>query len=163
MSFNSISYLGISGSLPTNIEYFKEELFNNIINIPKDRKPIYKITSASVDCKVNSMKLLNTNVQTSNEGQKLSGKKLLVELNLSYRIKYISDSKEKYLYMLKSNVPKVMYIVLPKTINDIPIEEFFRKKKIVLEPYIEDIYSESRGANKVYIRTLLLLNTIIKS
>ncbi|MGL4910910.1 MAG: hypothetical protein ACRC3Y_00630, partial [Romboutsia sp.] len=108
-------------------------------------------------------KLLNTQVRTSNEGKKLSGKKLLVELNISYNIKYTSNSLEKYLYVLKSNITKIMYIVVPKEIDEVNIEDFIRRKKIQVQSFVEDLYAERRTENSVYIRTLLLLNANIKS
>lgn len=162
MITNSIDYIGISNNLPTDITYFKEELFDTTIYNTKEGACISKVISASVDCSINSMKLLNTSVRTSNEGQKLTGKKLLIEVNLSYRIKYISSTKEKYLYVLKNNTTKVIYIVLPKYIEDLKIEELVRRKKIKIEPYIEDLYVSCRNTGGIYIRTLLLLNAQVK-
>lgn len=126
------------------------------------KKPVVSIISVSADCQINSMKLLNTSVRTSNEGQRLSGKKLLVELNILYRIKYISDPKEKYLYILKENFTKIMYIVLPSSINGFKIEDLVRQNKIKVTPYIEDLYVDQRNNNYIYIRNLILLNAMYK-
>ncbi len=162
MISNLIDYIGIDKDLPKGIKYFKEELFSNVISNSNLSKPIENIISASVDCNINSVKLINTQVRTSNEGQKLTGKKLLVEINILYRIKYLSDSKEKYLYILKERSTKVMYIVLPKTIDDCKIEDLVRRGKIKVECYVEDLYVDKRKDNSVYIRNLLLLNARYK-
>lgn len=159
MTNDLISYVGISKDLPTNIKYFKEELFTNILNIENLKYPIDSIVSSSVDCKINSMKLINTNIRTSNEGQKLSGKKLLVDISIFYRIKYISDSKNKYLYVLKGSFNKVIYIVLPTSINEQDIEGLVRRNKVKLTTYLEDLYVEKRFDNSIYIRVLVLLTT----
>lgn len=158
-----INYVGVNEDLPINIKYFKEELIDNIFFKKEDAKPIEKIVSSSIDLKVKSIKLLNTPIRTSNEGKKLSGKKLLVELNISYNIKYTSNSLEKYLYVLKNNITKIMYIVVPKEIEEVSIEDFVRRKKIQVQSFVEDLYVEKRNENSVYIRTLLLLNANIKS
>lgn len=158
MIANSIDYIGVNENLPTNIKYFKEELFYTSLNKKKESQNIHKIISVASEVKVNSLKLINTQTRVSNEGQKLSGKKLLVELNIFYRIKYITNSKEKYLYVLKSNSTKVMYIAVPKEINNCKIEELLRKRKLTVEPYIEDLYANVRSFEEVYIRSLLLLN-----
>lgn len=158
MISNLIDYIGIDKDLPKDIKYFKEELFSNVISSSNLNKPILSIISASVDCNINSIKLINTQVRTSNEGQKLTGKKLLVEINISYKIKYLSDSKEKYLYILKERCTKVVYIVLPKSIGDYKIEDLVRRKKIKVRSYVENLYVEKRKDNSLYIRNLLLLN-----
>lgn len=157
-----INYIGVNEDLPINIEYFKEELIDHLFFKKDGVKPIDKIISASVDLKVNSIKLLNTPLRTSNEGKKLSGKKLLVELDICYNIKYTSNSLEKYLYVLKNSLTKIMYIVIPKEIDETNIEDLIRRKKIQIQSFIEDLYVEKRSENSVYIRTLLLLNANIK-
>ncbi|MGL5694382.1 MAG: hypothetical protein ACRCXA_09905, partial [Peptostreptococcaceae bacterium] len=157
-----INYIGINEDLPTNIKYFKEELIDNVFFKSEDANPIEKIISSSIDLRVKSIKLLNTSVRTSNEGKKLSGKKLLVELNIQYSIKYTSNSLEKYLYVLKNNITKIMYIVVPKEIDEVNIEDFIRRKKIQVQSFVEDLYVQRRNENSVYIRTLLLLNANIK-
>ncbi|MGL4911001.1 MAG: hypothetical protein ACRC3Y_01085, partial [Romboutsia sp.] len=78
-------------------------------------------------------------------------------------IKYTSNSLEKYLYVLKNNITKIMYIVVPKEIDEVNIEDFIRRKKIQVQSFVEDLYVQRRNENSVYIRTLLLLNANIKS
>lgn len=158
-----INYVGISEDLPIDIKYFKEEVIDNVFFKKENARPIENIVSASVDSKINTIKLLNTSMRTSNEGKKLTGKKLLVEINLSYSVKYTSSSLEKYLYILKNEVTKIIYIVVPKEIDDCNIEDFVRRKKIQVQSLIEDLYIEIRSEDSVYIRTLLLLNANIKT
>lgn len=159
---NCIDYVGISSDLPVDIKYFKEELFDTNIITKQSNKEINKIISVSVNCTTNSIKLVNTKSSTSNEGQTLTGKKLLIELTLNYRIKYTTNSLEKYIYVLKNSITKIMYIVVPSKFNDIRIEELIRKKKVSIEPIVEDIYACCRDSHTAYIRTLLLLNANIK-
>lgn len=158
-----INYIGISEQLPTDIKYFKEELFSNVVLKKENSKPIGDIVSVSVDTKINSTKLLNTSERTSNEGKKLTGKKLLIEVSLSYNIKYTSNTMEKYLYILKHNITKIVYIVVPKEIDETLIEDFVRRKKVQLQYFVEDLYVQKRTDDSIYLRTLLLLNANIKS
>ncbi|MGL4912857.1 MAG: hypothetical protein ACRC3Y_10570 [Romboutsia sp.] len=159
---NYINYIGLNDNLPINIKYFKEELFDVMCVKKPNAKTICDIVSVSIDCSINSIKLLNTATRTSNEGNKLSGKKLLIELDFSYSIKYTTDSVEKYLYILNSNTTKIIYIVVPTEIDNVPIEDLVRKKKINVQTYIEDLYADIRSPDEVYIRTLLLTNVNIK-
>ncbi|MEG0857420.1 MAG: hypothetical protein RSG52_13175 [Terrisporobacter sp.] len=157
-----IKYIGINEDLPTDIKYFKEEIVDGILFKKEIAKPIEEVVSLSVNSKISSIKLINTSIRTSNEGKKLSGKKLLVEVKLSYTVRYTSNTIEKYLYLLKNDITKIMYIVVPKEIDDCKIEDFVRKKKIQVQPFVEDLYIENRCSSSVYIRTLLLLNANIK-
>ncbi|MGL6105710.1 hypothetical protein [Romboutsia sp.] len=163
MITNFIDYIGIDENLPTNIKYFKEDLLDTVFSKKDETKEIHTIISTSVDCNVNSIKLVNTSSRTSNEGQKLSGKKLLVEVKLSYRIKYTTNTKETSLYILKTSHTKVIYIVVPREINGFKIEDLVRKNKVSVETFIEDLYVSSRGPNSIYIRTLLLVNARLKN
>lgn len=153
-----IEYIGICENLPTDIKYFKEELFDTIITKENRDRLIKSIISVEIDCKVISTKLVNTDIRTSNEGQKLSGKKMLVEILISYRIKYLADGFQNYLYILKSKRTKVVYVVLPRKIKDIDIEYIVRRNKIHIDTLTEDIYAEVRGENQIYIRGLILIN-----
>lgn len=158
-----IKYIGVSEDLPTDIKYFKEETIDSILLKKENSKPIENIVSLMASTKINSIKLLNTPMRISNEGKRLSGKKILVDINILYTIRYTSNTLEKYLYLLKHDVNKILYIVVPKEIDDCKIEDCVRRKKIQVHPYIEDLYIENRCGSSVYIRTLLLLNTLIKT
>lgn len=163
MVIDGIDYIGIEERLPTNIKYFKEELVTTVFKKNSENKDIHNIISASVDCNINSLKIIDTAVRVSNEGQRLSGKKLLVEVMLNYRIKYLSNSEKQYIYILKPVINKVFYIVTPKELNGHKIEDLLRQKKISVSPYVEDLYVETRDLNSIYIRTLLLLNLNFKN
>lgn len=162
MVIGGIDYIGIDENLPNNIKYFREELVTTIFKKSKDNKDIHNIVSVSLDCNINSIKIINTQKRVSNEGQRLTGKKLLVEANLNYRIKYITNSKQQYIYILKPKINKVFYIVAPSEVDGIKIEDLLRQRKINIVPYIEDIYAQVRDENSIYIRTLLLLDLNFK-
>lgn len=161
--FNSIDYIGISTSLPKDIKYFKEELFSTDCIVKENILKVDKIISVCVDTKIISMKLINTQVKSSNEGQKLRGRKLLVELSINYKIKYVSDGIDRYLYMMKHNITKAIYVVLPQKIKEEKIEELIRKKKIGVQVFIEDLYAKVRAPEYIYIRNLVLVNLYIKN
>lgn len=160
--FNSIDYIGVSTNLPKDIKYFKEELVSTSYTLNEDALDIDKIISVSIDTKITSIKLINTAVRTSSEGQKLMGRKILIELSINYKIKYLSDGKEKYLYMLKESMTKAMYVVLPSTIKEEKIEELLRKKRVGAQVFVEDLYAKLRNKKEIYIRNLILINLFIK-
>lgn len=157
-----VEYIGKSENLPNEICFFKEELVVNNIKLKNELKDVLKVISVSVDYEIRSIKLLNTATRTSNEGQRLSGKKLLVEIEFKFRVKYLSHSREKYLYLIKSSLSKVMYVVVPKTYKTYTIEEIVRKKGLGVKVHIEDIFSKVRGDREIYIRNLVLVDVFVK-
>lgn len=162
MVIDGVDYIGVDERLPTDIKYFKEELISTVFKKNSENTDIHSIVSVSVDCSIKSLKIINTPMRVSNDGQRLSGKKLLVEISLNYRIKYISNSKKQYIYILKPVINKVFYIVVPKEIENQKIEDLLRRRKIGVNSYVEDLYVHKIDKNNIYIRTLLLLNFNLK-
>lgn len=151
----NINYIGISKNLPKNIKYFKEDIFTTMIPIKSHN--IDEIISISLDHKIISTKIINTDVRVSNEGQRLTGKKFLIELNIIFRIKYTSSNIKKYIYVLNYKTPKVIYIVLPTEVNNESINTIIRKNKFKIDFFVEDIYAQIRE-NNIYIKCLNLTN-----
>ncbi len=156
----NINYIGISKNLPKNIKYFKEDIFTTMIPIKSHN--IDEIISISLDHKIVSTKIINTDIRVSNEGQRLTGKKFLIELNIIFRIKYTSSNIKKYIYVLNYKTPKVIYIVLPTEVNNESINTIIRKNKFKIDFFVEDIYAQIRE-NNIYIKCLNLTNFNLSS
>lgn len=156
MIIDHIDYIGIDENFPTDLKYFTENLITHTINSKDHLKDVNKIISVALDSRIDSIKIINTPIRISNEGQKLSGKKVLAEIQFSIKIKYITNSKEQYIFFFKQDILKVFYIVVPSEINGVKVEELVRKRKLSLKIYIEDIYADVRD-NDIYLRMLVVL------
>ncbi|MGL4731129.1 MAG: hypothetical protein ACRCW0_06065 [Clostridium sp.] len=158
MIINGVEVVGISDRLPINPKYFKSILLNNEIFLSEDKPPINTLVTISLDATVGDIKIINTPIRTSNEGEKLLGKKLLVEINLKYKIQYTSYGREHYIYVLDHQTTKTTFIVLPETINEERIEDLLRKEKIEVRAYVEDIYVEVKNSSTLYTSLSLMVN-----
>lgn len=140
---NLVQGIGIADSFPTDPKYFTQLSIPETLIIPQPKPNMEQLLSVTVDAVVESMKLIETPIAKSNEGQNLSGCKLIIELRLREKVKYVADEPTQSVHAAHyDNVLKSIFIIVPCEVNGVPIREYFRRKRIVITPYIEDIYAE---------------------
>ena len=146
-----------SNILPEIVQYFSEVTFIDSIKIPYDRPCINEILSAISSINIVSTKLIKTDIAKSYDGKNLSGYKLLVELNLKEKIKYLSLEQKKSIQILDlENKTKNIFITVPSIINNIKIEDLIRRNLFAINSYIEDIYC-TKVDNRNILKALSLI------
>ena len=84
--------IGIADTMPTNPLFFTEITVPETLCIPHQKPDMEQLNSVMVDAKVISVRVVPTPVDvTSPEGQHLSGCKLVIELKLREKVKYVAD------------------------------------------------------------------------
>lgn len=151
--------------LPVNPTIFTEIAIPETVVIPKVKPDIEQIISVAVCPEVVSVRLIDTAIGTSNEGQNLSGYKLIVELKLKQKIKYIADEPTQSVHAAHfEKVISSIFVVVPPTIDvgtppvTTPIETLFKQGRLVVTPYIEDIYGELRDKRTIFKNIIVLVN-----
>ncbi|MBW6410130.1 hypothetical protein [Clostridium weizhouense] len=147
--------------LPSQVKYFKEEIINEILTIISEKPNIERILNVVVDPKIVSMKLIETEEGYSNEGQRLAGYKLIIELNIKEKITYVADEKTQSVHVAYFENMKSLFIVLPKEINCINTCELFRSNRIFVTPYVEAVKARKLDCRNIHKCILLLVNAII--
>lgn len=149
----------------TDLKYFTEIAIPETIKIPKAKPDIEQLVSVIVDAEVISVRLINTAVGISNELQNLSGRKLIIELKLRQKIKYVADEPTQSVHAAHfEQVISSIFIVVPTAIDlgdppiTYPIETLFKQGKLVVTPYIEDIYAELRDNRTIFKNIIVLVN-----
>lgn len=156
---NMVEGIGIADSFPNNPLYFTQITIPETLVIPDVKPDIEELLSVMVDTKVLSVKVVDTPIATSNEGQVLTGNKLIIELLLKEKIKYIADEPTQSVHAAHfENVIKSVYVVVPTQVNDIPIKTLLAKNKVVVTPYIEDIYATMRDKRTIFKNVAILIN-----
>lgn len=143
---SGIEVYGVSEHIPRDPYYFKEFEFQ--INKKTDNIMMEKILSINVNIDVESVDIIKTPTMISDKGEFFSGYKLKVELIISAKIKYMVGNT---LGLIKENSIKTIYIVLPLEHEKINMVDLLRKKRIIVNSYIEDIYVELREEDIIYI------------
>ncbi|MGL5675367.1 MAG: hypothetical protein ACRDDX_03045 [Cellulosilyticaceae bacterium] len=132
----------VSGSkFPTNPKYFKEETIMEILVLDTNMLDIERIVDVMVDPIVTNIQLINTEAGTSNEGQNLTGYKLLVEVLLREKILYVGCQPTQPVQGAHFEVTKVLYIVPPAEIGGISICDLVTGGRIQVKPYIEKVHA----------------------
>lgn len=148
---NSITGSGVSEYLPEKVDYFTEVSVTETLKIPCQKPDMDKLLSVIVSADVVSSRLVETSVAKSYEGQNLSGNKLIVEVRLREKIKYVADKPYQSVHSAHyEDTMKSVFIVVPTEINGQRICDLIRKKKYSVTPYIEDIYAIKQDCRTLY-------------
>jgi hypothetical protein len=149
--------------LPVNPLYFTEIAVPEKVCIPAVKPDIEELVSVTVDAKVISVRLIKTAIGTSNEGQELSGYKIIVELKLRQKVKYIADEPTQSVHAAHfEKVLSSVFVVVPPTITiggvPFPIELLFAENRLIVTPYIEDIYAARLNKRCIFKNITLLVD-----
>lgn len=163
--YSSVQGIGVTPfeELPENPIYFTEVAIPETVVIPDAKPDIEDLVSLAIDAEVLSERLIKTAVGTSNEGQNLEGYKLIVEVKLRQKLKYVADEETQSVHAAHfEKVVSSVFVVLPAEVDIdgtiFPIEQLFQQKRLAVTPYVEDIYAIQRDARTVFKNITVLLN-----
>ena len=153
--------IGIADSFPAlqpidNI--FSQVSIPEIVEIPEQKPDMEQLVSILETVDILSTKIVDTGIGTSEEGQILTGKKLIVEVLLKQKITYVADEPTQSVHAAHFEKPASVFVVVPEDIGGVPIEELFMQDKIVIKPYVEDICGIMLDNRRVFKCTALFLN-----
>lgn len=156
---NGVCGIGISNNMPTNVKYFQEISVVETLKLPSDKPDIEKLSSVIISPRIISSKIINTPVALSYEGQNLSGYKLIVQVNLEEKIKYVARLPHRSVHSTHySNVIKSIFVVVPSEINGKSVCDLIRTNKYSINPYVEDIYAVKKDDRTIYKCVTILVD-----
>lgn len=141
----------IQNILPKESTYFKEEAISEILTISCPKPDIEKVLDLMVWPEVEEMEIVDTAQGVSNEGQRLSGIKLLVKIRLREKLTYVADDPEQSVHAAHFETLKSMFVILPQEVNGKKTCDLIRTKRISAMPYVEAVYPrliDKRTINK---------------
>lgn len=155
----AITGIGISNNLPEKVQYFTEISVTETLSIPLEKPDMENLLSVLVDAEVSSVKLIETPIGKSYEGQNLSGQKLIVEVTLKEKIKYVAATCYQSVHAATyDDVMKSVFVVVPQEVNGQNICDLIRKRRYSVTPYIEDIYATMLDSRSLYKCVTLLID-----
>lgn len=156
---NLVEGIGISTSFPENPKYFTQLSIPETLIIPEPKPNMEQLISVAVDPVVETMKLIETPIALSHEGQSLSGCKLIIELKLREKVKYVADEPTQTVHAAHyENVLKSIFIIVPCEINGVSVRNLLAKERIIVTPYIEDIYAEMVDGRTIFKNITIFIN-----
>lgn len=156
---NGVNGIGVSQDMPDTVKYFQEVNIVETLLIPEEKPDMEKLSSIIISPKVVATKLITTPVALSYEGQNLSGYKLIVELSLQEKIKYVAAMPNQAIHAAHyDNLMKSVFVVVPEFYKGQRVCDLIRKNKFSVTPYVEDIYAVMKDSRTIYKCITLLVD-----
>lgn len=146
---NLIKFSGIADKLPENALCFKEFNLQEILSISEENPPIKQIISGMAQILINSKRIIKTEIGESQEGQILTGHKLIVEGDVKFKVQYTAEESTQRVYAVDFKIPFSNFIVLPS--------EFKVGTGINAIGYLEDIYMKKLENNNIFTNIIIFL------
>lgn len=144
--------------LPDNAVYFKEEEISEVLTIPCQKPDIENILSVIVSPEVEDMRVISTEVGKSNEGQILTGTKLVIELRIKEKITYVADEQTQSVHAAHYENLKSFFVILPNEINGQDVCDLLRANRISVNPYIEAVNTRKLDERTIFKCVLLFID-----
>lgn len=155
--------IGISPDLPENPMYFTEVTIPEILKIPEQKPDMEQLLAVIVQPKIVSVRVVDTPCALSYEGQHLSGYKLVIEMMLWEKIKYVADEPTQSVHAAEyEQVLKSVFVVVPCEFGGKKLKDLLRTNRIVVTPYVEDIYGEMRDKRTIFKNIALLIDVTFR-
>ena len=146
---------------PENPEFFKEEEVSGFLNIGDLDPDIEAINSIKLWPEVQDVKIVETEVGISNEGQVLTGVKLVVVVKINEKITYSARNKEIPIHILYNEFYKNFCIVVKPRLKDLDVSALMRAGRIHITPYIEGAYARKFNDRRIYKSTVIFVEARI--
>lgn len=147
-----IEVIGIDDTTPLEDGDFKQLQIQKNLSIPVHHPEVGQILSVTVKAEIKETQIINTPIAKSNEGQILSGKKILVRGILFYKLEYVIDNEDQLLYSIEFKELFSDDIVIDDNTDCIT--------PVIVIPYIEDIYIKQISKRNIFISVILLINAV---
>ncbi|GFP74495.1 beta strand repeat-containing protein [Clostridium fungisolvens] len=141
-------YVGIV--IPTS---FKQLSVDENLTIPFQKPNVEDILNTIVDVEIVTTRVIETVAGTSEEGQILTGHKLLIEGRLHQKIEYIAAEPTQTVHNAEFSVPFSSFIILP--------EDFVEDSVVNVVPYVEDVYVKLIDCRTIFKNVTLRLEAQI--
>lgn len=148
-----IEYSGIADVFPSDPKAFKQLTVQENLTIPSVKPDVEQILRVIAEVVIEDTRVIKTPVSVSEEGQILTGYKLLIEGELVQKIEYVADEPTQSVHAAHFRIPFSTFIILPY--------DFTEGSQVSVVPYIEDIYVQQLDNRNLFKNVLLFLNAVV--
>lgn len=149
-----IEYAGIADEFPCHPTAFKQFSVQETVCLPEAKPDIEQIIKVMAEVVIISTRVIKTpgtaeNPIVSLEGQRLTGRKLIVEGEVRQKIEYVADEPAQAVYVEHTNIPFSNYIVLG--------ENYIPGCNLIVTGYIEDIFAKQIDKRYIFKNITILV------
>lgn len=150
----------IQSVIPKKSKYFKEEAICEILSISQQKPDIERILDVVVWPSIENIKLVETEVGISVEGQRLSGYKVIVELRIKEKITYVANEVTQSVHAAHFESLKSVFVVIPKEIDGKPTCNLIKAGKLNVTPYIEAVQTRLLDCRKIHKCVMIFVDVM---
>jgi len=147
--------------LPKEAKYFKEEIICEVLSIPPQKPDMERLLDVMVDAEVVNINLIETAKGRSDEGQYLSGYKLVVEVNIKEKVMYVALEPTQSAHAAHYETFKSMFVILPEEIDGKKICDLVRANRLTVTPYVEDVCARMIDKRTIHKCVMMFLDVKI--
>jgi hypothetical protein len=144
--------------LPRTAKYFKEELISHIEVLNRGNPDIESLVDYIATAEIINYTLKEDYKAMSIEGQRMSGKKLIIEVLFKNRLSYDSTEIKYGINIVFSSFIKSIFIVVPEKIGNDYVCDLIRAQKFMITPYIEEVHSRKLDDRRIHIASILFVD-----
>ncbi|MGL5084707.1 MAG: DUF7507 domain-containing protein [Clostridium sp.] len=133
----------------SNIAAFKQLSIDKLCPIPPQKPDMEEVNSVFVTGKILKSYVIKTHKGVSNEGQNLSGYKLVVNGVLNIIIEYTANDKSQSIHSYSCDVPFGTFIILPTNYTNC--------RNVNVDVQIEDVDYETDNCRETFINIMYLV------
>lgn len=174
---NMVNIMGLTDIIPETVDIYKEFSVNDSICLPSQKPDIERLISSAFDVKVVSLRVIDTpagilgrggirEVAVSAEGERLTGKKLVVELLFKQKIQYVALEPQQSVHGIHNEFLVSEFIVIPPTFliagECVTAEYLLANNMFYIYPILEDANVNMMNLRCISTNVLALLQINIK-
>lgn len=144
---------------PEKALYFNEVDINYSMTLDSNEKKIKKILSLKVNIIIGECEIIRKTIVFKDKfGKEIVSCKMSVELILDSNIRYMSVNDEPTLEFKTCRQARNIFITIPKYMYDENSIDLLRKRRILITPFIEDIYYRVLQDNEINVNIAVFTN-----
>ena len=132
IEYNGVELLNDHNCMIKKSDSFKQTTIDINLCVPEQKPDIEQVVKVAIKTKVERYRLVKTPIGISEEGQEITGYKLLVMGDFMIKVNYVANVEVQSMHSFHTIVPFCEYIVMPKEFSPLSVVE--------PEIYVEDLY-----------------------
>ena len=152
-----VEFVGVADEFPClegEEDYWTQLSVAETLEIPEQKPDIEQIAKVVVEVELISQRVVKTPVSYCDNlaGNKLTGKKLILEGYLRQKVFYVADVPEQSVHVAHFKVPFSTFVVIPKATS------LYAKFRV--DSYVEDIFIKMNNNREIFKNITLFLHVI---
>ncbi|GAB6139123.1 DUF3794 domain-containing protein [Halanaerobaculum tunisiense] len=152
-----VEIVGVAESFPKldgECDFWTQLSVPEIVFIPEQKPNIEQIAKVAVEVEIISQRVVKTPTSYGYNlgGQKLTGKKLIIEGKIKQKLFYVADVAEQSMHVAHFQKSFSTFIIIPSDMN--------KHAKFRIDPYIEDVFVKMNDKREVFKNVTLFLHAV---